>query len=186
MHYCLHLFTKQFPTNEVIKEELAPYNSELLSDDQPLPAFTYDWWQVGGRYGGQIKLGILGTEDKYRWDYLTLDMDRRAGRLFRSQFLEKLASRIPGPYLTEDEALGYMGFGDGFIYADGAWLPDVTNLADIAGKCFYILADGEVMAREVWDGEHWISTDYDFDEKAYALMLRMAKNHYLTVIDLHD
>ena len=185
MHYCLHLYTTQFPTNEVIEEALRPYNSELLSDDQPQPIFTYDWWQVGGRYGGEIRLNILGTEDKYKWEYVMLDWERRAGRLFRSQFLEKLPTYGPGYYLTEENALGYMGFGDGFIYVDGAWLPDVINQTDLAGKCFYILADGEAMARSVWDGEHWI-VNSNFDEDARELMQRMAKNHYLTVIDLHD
>ena len=181
MHYCLHLFTTQFPTDEVIKEALAPYNSELLSDGQPQPIFTYDWWQVGGRYGGQIHLSVIGTEDKYKWDYVR----RRAGRLFRSQFLEKLPTYGPGYYLTEENAFNYMGFDDGFIYVDGAWLPDVTNLTDIANGCFYILADGEAMARSVWDGEHWVPNP-DFDEDARELTLSMARNHYLTVIDLHD
>lgn len=59
MHYCVHLLTKELPTENQIAEILQPYNSEKfwenITDDTPeeeidyLP-FTWDWYQIGGRY----------------------------------------------------------------------------------------------------------------------------------------
>ena len=53
MHYCCMVFTKEFPTQAVLEKVLKPFDSEDVYD-QPEetrvhPAFTWDWWQVGGR-----------------------------------------------------------------------------------------------------------------------------------------
>ena len=57
MHYCVHLLTKELPSENKIAEIMKPYNSELIydSDDEEdkqidYPVFTWDYYQIGGRY----------------------------------------------------------------------------------------------------------------------------------------
>lgn len=67
MHYCVHLLTKELPTENQIAEILQPYNGvefwENIPEDMPyeevehLP-FTWDWYQIGGRYKAQLKLKV--------------------------------------------------------------------------------------------------------------------------------
>ena len=73
MHYCCLLITKEFPTEEVIHDALAPFNEddvlEQPEESRIYPAFTWDWWQVGGIYSGQFKLKVNENDEKYRWEY---------------------------------------------------------------------------------------------------------------------
>ena len=78
MHYCVHLLTKELPTEEDIEKILAPYNDEVVygnDDDENAeiiyPEFTWDWYQIGGRYKADLKLKV-DLDDKenselYRW-----------------------------------------------------------------------------------------------------------------------
>lgn len=198
MHYCIHLYTKDFPSDEVIKRSLAPYDEEAFYEakesDESIqrPLFLCDWYQIGGRYGGRLKLNSTDeTENRYEWKYLA--RYKRAGRLYRSKLLEAVARGIMDPYIPEkideEEALPYIGFKDGAIRVDGAWLPDVTNLEELADNCFGVLTDdGTVLVRDVWDEstEKWTIDVPEFDTNAKLVMERCKDDHYLTVIDAHS
>lgn len=63
MHYCLLLITREMPSENKISEILKPYNEENLECDETgeiitFPIFTYDWWEIGGRYANKLKLKI--------------------------------------------------------------------------------------------------------------------------------
>lgn len=63
MHYCLLLITREMPSENRISEILKPYDEENLECDETgeiisFPIFTYDWWEIGGRYSGKLKLKI--------------------------------------------------------------------------------------------------------------------------------
>lgn len=63
MHYCLLLITKEMPSESRISEILKPYDEENLECDKSgevisFPVFTYDWWEIGGRYTRKLKLKI--------------------------------------------------------------------------------------------------------------------------------
>ena len=94
MHYCVYLFTKELPNDEQIKKIMYPYYEYAVEDEEAVnPDYKIDiGWDscdVGGRYGGLLKLKCLGKEDDvYRWNFY-VDTPR-AGRLFRCSFLEHL------------------------------------------------------------------------------------------------
>lgn len=197
MHYCIHLYTKDFPSDEVIKQVLAPYDEEAFykakESDESIqrPLFLCDWYQIGGRYGGRLKLNSTEeTEERYEWIYLA--RYKRAGRLYRSKLLELVARGIMDPYdpkkIDEEDALRYIGFKDGAIRVDGAWLPDVVNRYERAEQCFGVITDdGTVIVRDFWNEEtqKWEDTP-DFDARARLAMERRECDHYLTVIDAHS
>lgn len=62
MHYCCMVFTKEFPSQAVLEKVLKPFNSEEVygqpEENIVYPAFTWDWWRVGGRYEGKLKLKV--------------------------------------------------------------------------------------------------------------------------------
>lgn len=65
MHCCLLLITKELPSENRISEILKPYDydEENLECDETgeiisFPIFTYDWWEIGGRYASKLKLKI--------------------------------------------------------------------------------------------------------------------------------
>lgn len=192
MHYCLYLYTKEFPSDEVIDQLLKPYNEEsYYKDDEeepstPRPLFLWDFWQVGGRYGGKLRLSTKAEDDdRYDWEYCPRHL--RAGKLYRCRLIEKCARGILDPphLLREEEALQYLHMDDS-IRVDGGWLPHIVNRHEIADRCFIILTDdGTAIAREVWDGDNWIDTP-DFDDRARLVMERCEADHFLTVIDIHD
>lgn len=63
MHCCLLLITREMPSENRISKILKPYDEENLECDETgeiisFPIFTYDWWEIGGRYSGKLKLKI--------------------------------------------------------------------------------------------------------------------------------
>lgn len=63
MHCCLLLITREMPSENRISEILKPYDEENLECDETgeiisFPIFTYDWWEIGGRYASKLKLKI--------------------------------------------------------------------------------------------------------------------------------
>lgn len=63
MHCCLLLITREMPSENRIAEILKPYDEENLECDETgeiifFPIFTYDWWEIGSRYSGKLKLKI--------------------------------------------------------------------------------------------------------------------------------
>jgi hypothetical protein len=194
MHICVYLYTSEFPSDEVIRKCMEPYNeygSNDDDDDAPYtrPPMTWDFYQIGGRYGGKLKLGVdKSTEGKYEFAFIA--RTRRAGRLYRCWPLEEMTRgcldrRTGTQVFSEDSMLIYMGMRAGYILVDGAWLPDVLNREEIADLCAAIIVDDQpAIVRKRWDGDNWITAE-DFDDRAKAIMCQMAPDHYLTVIDCH-
>ena len=63
MHCCLLLITREMHSENRISEILKLYDEENLECDETgeiisFPIFTYDWWEIGGRYSGKLKLKI--------------------------------------------------------------------------------------------------------------------------------
>lgn len=97
MHYCVHLLTKELPTENQIAEILQPYNGvefwENIPEDMPyeevehLP-FTWDWYQIGGRYQAQLKLKVDENDNTYNW--MWCEHNPRNGRLFWCSLLSTL------------------------------------------------------------------------------------------------
>ena len=186
MHYCLLMLTKSCPSDEMIDEILKPYNSDDCwkareeNPDFEMPKFTWDWWQVGGRYNGKLKLKFdANSKDGYRWAFLALEP--RTGRLFRSYLLEHMMSKER--IFREDDYFCSMGARDGYIYVDGAPIADLIDFD--AASCFCFLdVDGTAYARKTWDGDELIK-DPSFDET----VTEICKNRtdcFATVIDIHD
>lgn len=192
MHFCLYLYTHDFPTDKVIKQALAPYYEyaadEEIIEDRP-QVIKWDGYVIGGRYGGKLQLR-MNTEigaDKYEFgQYLKL---RRAGRLFRHTLLERVALEMSTGYdpvrVYEDDVLCYMGARTGALWVDGAWIPDLRNLNQIADQAFCVIdADGRASARQTYTRGEWVYDEH-FDDKLLAIADKNKNNCYLTVLDLH-
>lgn len=198
MHYCCHLYTKEFPTDDVIAKAMAPYDEEKYYRERetdesiPRPAITYDYYIVGGRYGGRLKLDW--TKEKYEPNCFS--RYRRAGRLFRSAFLERTtygtmewAIKDMDKKLEEVYAMRYCGAVEGSegMRVDGALICDLTNFYEIADVCYCVIdTDGKAYARETYNGDNWDDTS-NFDETAKAIAEKNRENDcYLTIIDVHN
>ena len=191
MHYCVLVYTKEFPTDEVIEKALKPYKykEDGYEDGEQRPLFTWDWWQVGGRYGGKFKLDISDREHEEKYKIFEFTRIRRSVTLFRNAYLEKTTygmDEFNRAMLAEEYAIQYCGMRDGYIYVDGAWANDIKNLMDEAENCWAVIdADGTAVAREHWDGEHWENDD-KFADKAMAIAMKNKADTYVTVVDIHD
>lgn len=180
MHYCVHLITKAIPTKEEINKIMKPYNDDNIEDMSSI-IFSWDYWIVGGRYCGRIKLKVDMEDEEYRWKYYS--SVPREGRLFLSTLLEEIRKNFSLYKNREEDWVGYLGIHDNYLYVDGARIKDIVNLEDL--RCFICInVDGTVIARERWNGEDFI-TDQDFDKK-YEEILEKSKDYFLTVLDIHD
>lgn len=185
MHFCCAIFTKEFPTDTVIDNVLAPlYEGNYSSEDGEMlvgepPAFMWDWFQMGGRFAGHLKLKIDQEDPRYNWRYYA--REPRAGRLFRSYLLEKAREK----FFSEEECYSSMGANDGFLYCDGGLARDMIDLDKLGTFC-YISVNGESHAREIWDGEEF-HEDPDYAPDLEAEVQRaIANDHYICIIDIHD
>lgn len=191
MHYCLMLLTNEFPSDSVIEKALEPYNEEKWYDTQEdsvdeskRPLFTWDYWRVGGRYNGKLKLKYDGNDDssEYRWMFLA--KEPRAGRLFRSFLLETMRT-LKKPIFFEDDFLGSIGARDGFVIVDGGRIADMLNFSDVYLKCYCAIdPDGNAYAREHWNGNNWID-DPTFEDKVKAVCENRTEG-FVVFIDIHD
>lgn len=193
MHYCVHLLTKELPSENKIAAIMKPYNSELVygSDDEEgnqinYPVFTWDYYRIGGRYKAELKLkvdeeGSVNSE-YYNWGYY--DRQDRNGRLFWSSLLSTLKENITPEWMYhEEDWFMNMGFGDGHILVDGAKQSDVLNI-DKLGCYICIFPDGSAIARDSWNGKD-IVKDEKFDEK-YKQAITDNMDGFITVLDIHD
>lgn len=190
MHYACYVITQQFPSDDAIGEMLEPfYEGRERDGETDIPPFEWDWWTVGGRYSGKLKLKFDANDDesKYRWGFY--DKEPRAGRLFRSDTLESIKKQFlrnePSWRFTEEEYYNSMGRRDGFLYVDGALIADLTNINEQAEKCYCIIdADGCGYARDSWNGKNFVKNE-QFDELCRKIMSER-KDCYITVVDIHD
>ncbi len=188
MHYCCLVIAKEFPTDEVLEKILKPFNSEDFwekpEDQRVRPAFTWDWYVIGGRYGGRIKLKVDRCDKKYEWCYIT--REPRNGRLFRSALLDTLAHYRKSNWdiaYRENYDFDYMGFNDDFLYVDAALADDIQNISEIGCYCF-VDQNGNAFSRDCFDGENWIDNP-EFDEQV-SKAKENSSGCYICVVDLHD
>lgn len=181
MHYCLMLFTREFPTKEKIDNMMKRYN--LSENHDEYPQFTYDWYEIGGKFSGNIKLRVDFEDEKYRWQYYG---EPRNGRLFWSYLLNAMQNKEKPFIYDETRYLCSMGVHDGFLYVDGAWIADTINF-DEQNYCYtFMTDDGKAYSREWWNGDKHIPND-DFEERLKTEKDKAREeNQFMTIIDYHD
>lgn len=194
MHYCVHLLTKQLPTEKEIEKIMEPYNWDSIDNEDTddgekkieYPVFTWDWYQIGGRYSACLKPKVDEDDSEnreyYNWGYF--ERNPRNERLFHSALLRELKrnAKVPFAYREESYFLN-MGYRDGYILVDGARQKDILNLDELG--CFgCVLPDGSAIARESWTGNGFVEDD-KFDEK-YKKAVADNMDRFLTVLDIHD
>jgi len=192
MHYCALLITKEFPTEDKIDEIMRPYYYDNIEYDEkgnltsPYPVFTWDWYQIGGRYNGKLKLKIDENDETYNWGFY--DRVGRNKRLFYSCLLSRMErfvkdGNIPSYMYSEEDYFSSMGSRDGYLYVDGARINDLLNFEE--QSCYICIdANGNVIARESWDGKAFVK-DERFDEKLEEIK-KNSRGMFVTVLDIHD
>lgn len=192
MHYCALLITKELPSENKIYEIMKPYyydNAEYDENDNritPYPVFEWDWYRIGGRYNGKLKLKIDENNEYYHWGYYA--REDRNKRLFYSYLLIEMKNfvekgKIPSWMYREEDYFNSMGYRDGFLYVDGARIDDLLNFEE--QSCYICIdANGNAIARESWDGKTFVKDEY-FDEKLEEIK-RNSKGMFVTVLDIHD
>lgn len=189
MHYCALLVTNELPNDNKIAEIMDKYNSENLEYDEKsdkligeYPVFTWDWYQIGGRYAGSLKLKVDMGDDKYRWGFYS--REPREGKLFHSYILREMKRFANNSFMySEEKYFSSMGFQDDFLYVDGALSDDLLNLETL--DCYICIdSDGLAIARESWNGTTFVK-DINYDEKFHKI-LNSCTGKYITVLDIHD
>ena len=172
MHSCGYIITDKIPTNDEISDIMEPYNEETHENLK----FSWDWFIIGGRYGGMLKIKFNPDENESKW-FACKD---RNYKYFISQKLTEIKKKFSSIEYDELDNLVYMGLNENILYVDGAYTKDILNL-DITNNCFVIDSDGTLYSRDLWDGNNWI-TDQQYDEKVKKKDLQ---NKFITVIDMH-
>lgn len=189
MHYSCFIFTKEFPTDDVLYRALIPFNEEDFynndGETKEYPEFLWDWFKVGGRYSGMLKLGMKKNDEKYRWGFYS--NGGRNGKLFRSMLIDtinkfKQTSR-DGWMFNEEDVYGELGRWDGYIRVDACPVTDILNIKKISCYCF-IDKNGNAYSCERWNGETYEKHE-DFDE-VLAKTINDSLDCYLTVVDIHS
>lgn len=170
MHYKGHLVTKKIPTENEISEILEKYREDL----DKIQEFAWDWYQIGGRYGGKIKI---------KFDYKNEDdmflFKKRNHKYFISNILDETEEK--GKPYEELDYLMYMGMYDNLLYVDGGYYNDMIDFE--IDNCYLVIDDNETLyVREKWNGEDFIKQN-DFDDKVKKIDL---KDKFITIIDFHD
>lgn len=172
MHYKGFIITKEIPTQERLAELLSKYHYEEKNNTS---GFTWDWWQIGGRYGAGIK--INANQEKFEWIYLGR---QRNHKYFIANMLDKVKEKAE-IWFEEEDYLIYMGLKDNVLYVDGAYYEDIIDF-DIT-SCFLVIEEDDyINVREKWGGNTW-DTNKQFDEEIKQIDL---KGKFITIIDFHD
>lgn len=173
MHYCGYIITRKTPTENEIQDILEPYN-EATHDNLK---FSWDWFEIGGRYGGKLKIKFNPDENEDKW-FCNSNHDRNF-KYFISNKLKKLKEELI--FYDELECMIYMGLRENILYVDGAYYKDIYNF-DITNTCFVIDCDKKLYSRELWINNKLVE-DEKFDEKVKNIDLN---DKFITVIDIHD
>lgn len=198
MHYCGIIMTNEFPTDDVIEKRLAPYKwpePEGDSDEDLEPEeeehikklpLTWDWWQLGGRYCGKLRLRVDPNNDTYKWNYILDRHKVRTGRLFRSRILEDMHALCDETVFNtsfvhnfeyEEYLYNYFGLHDGYIRVDGCPVKDLLVPRDVTNSWFFIPPTDEVWTR---------SKDADNYDQLVMDAVEIRNDAYVCVVDLHD
>lgn len=181
MHFCIVIITKEFPTDDVLEKILAPYNEEdYFQNPEERPAFLWDYWMVGGRYKGRLKLNIAEDNESYEWKYYA--SEPRAGRLFRHGLLEAMLEKNGRMFYSEEDYYGWMGSNDEFLYVDGGKIADMRPI-DVRGY-MCIDAEGNLLQRITWNGaEATENTEYDLQVQQ---AIQNCPEGYICIVDIHE
>ena len=188
MHYSCFVFTKEFPTDDVLYRALMPFNEEDFynndGETKEYPEFLWDWYSVGGRYSGMLKLKIDKKDKKYEWGFYAINP--RCGRLFRSKILEEMFSMkkdCRGHYFSEEDFFTELGTYEGYLRVDGCPVSDILNMEKLFCYCF-LDKNGNAYSCRRWNGETYEKHE-DFDE-ILKKTIEDSSDCYLTVVDIHS
>lgn len=188
MHYSCFVFTKEFPTDDILYKVLAPFNEEDFYNNEETriyPEFLWDWFKIGGRYSGLLKLSVRKNKDKYDWGFYF--KGGRNGKLFRSQLIDtinKFKQNNPEDWMfREEDVYGELGYRDGYIRVDGCPVIDILNRKKLSCYCF-VDKNGNAYSCEKWNGENY-EKHKDFDE-VLTKTIDDSLDCYLTVVDIHS
>ena len=164
---------------------LEPYDWDNLKFDEEgefigkHPIFTFDYFQIGGRYCGYLKLKMEESNQEYNWNYY--ERNPRNNRLFISSLLNQLKDNITPSFMyCEENYFPYMGSRDGFLYVDSARAKDVMNYDELQSY-ICIFPDGSAFAKHVWT-EHGFVTDDGYEERLKNT-LEANRAGFVTVLD---
>lgn len=181
----MYSFNNRYSSEEdKIQDIMAPFDENTFydgdSENKEHPEFLYDFYSIGGRYCGRLKLAMRDRDEIYKWEYYSIN-EPREGRLFHCTLLKDIRERFP-PYTLEEDFYPYLGDGT-FINVDGAKISDILNVNDLS--CYgFITPDGKACVREHWDGHDFIeNVNYDTE---YKKALSDYGDCFLTVLDIHD
>lgn len=193
MHYPIYIFTKNFPTDSLLEQIMEPYNEEHFykedSSNRNRSDISWDYYLLGGRYGGFLKIKCKEDDDYYDWMCFT--PEPKAGKLFRSAMLEEINrtnSLLKVHYSNVNEIYNflYSGYRDGYIYADGCRIKDLYNREELIKKGYGFIAFEKDISNS---RERWINDDLVENEKyeeELSSMMDFYNDGYLTVLDIHD
>ena len=172
MHYKGHVITKELPSEELLNKILDKYYYE---DEENKSGFTWDWWQIGGRYGGKIKIHFNPSENE---DKLWCKRNRN-GKYFISNILSKIMEN--NIFYDELDFMLYMGLYEKTLYVDGGYSKDFIDF-DIT-DCYVVIDENNyINVRQKWNGEDWIKNE-KFDDEVKQIDLT---GKFITIIDFHD
>lgn len=192
MHYCCFVFTKEFPTDEVLEKALKPFSENLFYENEEneqeqkeYPEFMWDYYKIGGRYSGRLKLKVEENNEKYQWKFYY--NGGRNGKLFRSQLIEIINkfknNHRDGWMFSEEDVYSEIGYNDGYIRVDACLVSDVLNKQEISCYCF-LDNEGNAYSKEKWNGENFEKRE-DFED-VLKRTIKESEDYYLCVVDLHD
>lgn len=169
MHCCGYMVTETIPTENEIEEILKSYESVDGSTN-----FCWDWYEIGGRYGGKLKIYFNPDDNEDKW-YCGEAHERNFKYFISNALAEWKEMTLKSGYWDELQVMLYMGLRKYNLYVDGAYYDDIENF-DVT-SCYFLIDDSEKKrVLYVRDScEH-------FDEKVKELRL---EGKFITVIDLH-
>lgn len=170
MHYCIYLFTKKLPDDEEIRRIMYPFNDD--NDEKWEQPFHWDWYVIGGRYGGMIHAKVSSIQKSdLGLGYSLLGVNKKE---VRSRLFDTMPdSELNSEYMLYD----YIIEDDCSIRVDGAYINKITNDVRSRGYVF-VTEDGRCTTRD------------DAGSSAYDKLLSTVFNDYkegfLTILDAHD
>lgn len=187
MHFCCVLITEEFPTDEVITKKLSPYDEEAYyeqdEEERPWVPLLWDWWQVGGRYSGLLKLSTRDNQDRYDWGYYA--RVPRNGRLFRSYALDRM--KTMADLFFEEDYYPSMGYRDGFLYVDGGLVDDLKWNEEFETFGYYLIDKNEnVYSVEVVDLDSGKIVKNENYAEEFRKVISESSGCYMCIVDLHD
>lgn len=183
MHYCTLLFTKELPKEYEIYEKIKEFDENIDGVYESNPTFTFDWYQIVGRYSALLELKFdTDSDNEYKWRFY--EKDPRNNRLFISTALKTLEKGERNSFcFREEEYFALMGSRHGYILVDSAKIKDILNIDDVRGYNS-VFSDGRSTTRSHWNGEEWIDNeDYDKEVSEY---IKEHPDYFVTVLDIHS